>query len=111
MRKATALAIWLGGDRQAHTVMEIEKYFQYATRVWDAAVIMVGHACLGAVTVICMWGLEHLIEALGHGKTMLVYRQWPLEYLFQTVDLAMVLVIAVYGLWEMIGALTGKRPL
>jgi hypothetical protein len=67
--------------------MEKEKYAQYATRVWDAAVIMVGHACLGAVTVICMWGLEHLIEALGQGKTMLVYGRWPLEYLFHTSPL------------------------
>ena len=92
--------------------MEREKYVQYATRVWDAAMIMMGHAFLGAVTILCMWGLEHLIEVLGHdGKTMLVYGQWPLEYLFQTVDLAMVMVIAVYGLWEMIGVLTGKRPL
>jgi hypothetical protein len=91
--------------------MESGKYSQYAIRVWDAAVIMVGHACLGAVTVVCMWGLEHLIETLGQGKAMLVYGQWPLEYLFQTVDLAMVLVIAVYGLWEMIGVLTGRRPL
>jgi hypothetical protein len=91
--------------------MEMEKYVRYATRVWDAAVVMVGHACLGAVTVICMLGLEQLIEVLGHGQAMLVYGHWPLEYLFQTVDLSMVLVIAVYGLWEMIGFLTGKRPL
>ena len=72
---------------------------------------MIGHACLGAVIVICMWGLEHLIEALGHGRAMLVYGRWPLEYLFQTVDLTMVLVIAVIGLWETIGVLTGRRPL
>ena len=91
--------------------MENEGYVRYAIRVWHAAMIMVGHTCLGSVTVICMWGLEYLIEILGHGRAMLIYGRWPLEYLFQTVDLAMVLVIAVYGLWEMIGVLTGKRPL
>jgi len=33
--------------------MEIpERYVQYATRLWDAGVIMVGHAGLGAVIVI-----------------------------------------------------------
>ena len=49
--------------------MEKEKYIEYGTRLWDAAIIMVGHACLGAVIVVCMWGLEHLIEAPGHGNT------------------------------------------
>jgi len=58
-----------------------------------------------------MWVLERLIEALGHGTVMLVYGEWPLEYLFQTIDVAMVVVIAVFGLSEMIGVLTGKRPL
>jgi hypothetical protein len=89
--------------------MRTVNFLEFGSRVLSAAAIMVGHAALGAVAVVCMWGLEHLIALLGGGTEMLIYGKWPLEYLFQTVDLAMVLVIAIGGLWEMFGVLTGRH--
>jgi hypothetical protein len=70
---------------------------------------MLCHTFLGGVTVVCMWALQHLIEFLGGGSVVLVYGRWPLEYLFQTTELAIAVVVAVFGLWEMVDVLRGGR--
>ena len=82
---------------------------EYLARVGHAAAIMVSHTFLGGLWIVCMWGIEHLIEALSHGSPMRVFGQWPLEYLFQTIDIAILMVIAACGIWEIVGLLTGKR--
>ena len=82
---------------------------QLAGRSVEAAAVMLCHTFLGGVTVTCMWALQSLIEALGHGKAILVYDRWPLEYLFQTIDLAIALVVGAFGLWETIEVLR-RRP-
>jgi hypothetical protein len=71
--------------------------------------VMICHTFLGGVTVLCMWVLEQLIDYLGHGRIILIYGRWPLEYLFQTIDLAIAFIIAVFGLWETIEVFRRKR--
>ena len=80
----------------------------YLVRVARASAIMISHTILGGIWVVCMWVVEHLIEALGHGTPMRVYGVWPLEYLFQTIDIAILMVIGACGLWEIIGVLAGR---
>jgi len=82
---------------------------QIVERTAEAAIVMLCHTFLGGVTVICMWGLQWLIEKLGNGKIVLVYDHWPLEYLFQTIDLAIALVVGAFGLWETIEVLRARR--
>jgi hypothetical protein len=85
-------------------------FFEYLGRVGHAAAILISHTFLGGLWILCMWAVEHLIEALSHGGPMLVFGQWPLEYLFQTIDIAILMVIGACGIWETIGVLIGSRP-
>jgi hypothetical protein len=66
------------------------------------AVIVVGHALIASVLVICSAAVDHLIRYLNDGQEMLVYNRLPLSYLFQTVDVAMIGVFGVFGLIEAI---------
>lgn len=76
----------------------------------EAAVIMLCHAVFGGLTVVSMWALQRLAETLGGGKAFLIYDRWPLEYLFQTIDLGIVLVVGFFGLWEAVEVLrVGNR--
>ncbi len=82
---------------------------QLTKRTGDAAAIMLCHTFLGGVTVSCMLGLQWLLETLGHGREILLYDKWPIEYLFQTIDIAIVLVVGAFGLWETIEVFRKKR--
>jgi hypothetical protein len=71
----------------------------------NAAVVMLCHTVLGGVSVTSMWVIQHLVEYAGGGKNMLIYDRWPLEYLFQTTDVAIIITIGTYGLLEMVQVL------
>lgn len=47
-----------------------------------AAVIVIGHALIGAVLVLGASGIEHLIRMVNDGHDMLIYERLPLSYLF-----------------------------
>ncbi len=80
-----------------------------AKRAAGAATVMICHTFVGGVTVLCMSALQWLFWELGGGKAVLVYDRWPLEYLFQTIDIAIALVVGAFGLWETIEVLRGGR--
>jgi hypothetical protein len=73
---------------------------QNVQRAAEAAVVMLCHTFLGGVTVTCMWGIKQLIEYFGSGTSVLIYDRWPIECFFQTVDIAIAVVISIFGLWE-----------
>src|SRR5215475_4369164 len=70
------------------------------SRTAAAAVVMICHGLLASIVVLTMWGVEHLIEYLGGGRSMLVYNTWPLEYLFQTIDVAVAATVGIFGVYE-----------
>jgi hypothetical protein len=77
----------------------------------QAAVVMICHTLLGGVSVTSMWIIQRLVEYVGGGKNMLVYDRWPLEYLFQTTDIAIILVVGFYGSLETVHVLQDKHKL
>lgn len=67
-----------------------------------AGIVLIAHAFIACVLIVCTWMVDHLILALNHGQEMLVYGHLPLSYLFQTIDLAMIAVFGFYGVIEAI---------
>ena len=67
-----------------------------------AAVVVIGHAFIAAVLVICAWAIDTLLHFLNGEKEMLVFGHLPLAYLFQTIDVAMIGVFGFFGLAEAI---------
>jgi hypothetical protein len=82
--------------------------FGIVLKSWQAAVVLICHTCLGGISVSSMWAIERLVEFAGGSKGMLIYDRWPVEYLFQTTDIAMIVVIGAFGLWETGEALRRK---
>jgi hypothetical protein len=66
------------------------------------AVIVMGHGLIAAVLIAVASGVDHLILLLNDGKDMLVYNRFPLSYVFQTLDLALLAVFGVFGVIEAI---------
>ena len=67
-----------------------------------AAVILIAHALIACVLIVCTWAVDHLILTLNHGQEMMVYGRLPLSFLFQTIDMAMIGVFGFYGVLEAI---------
>ena len=44
----------------------------------------------------------------GSGKEVMIYDRWPLEYLFQTTDVAIIVLVSCFGLWEMAKVLRNR---
>jgi hypothetical protein len=74
-----------------------------------AAIVMICHAVLSAVVVTSMWSIQKLIELYGDGQSMLIYGRYPFEYIFQTIDVFVVIALGILGLTETINVLRGKN--
>jgi hypothetical protein len=81
--------------------------WQIVVRAGEAALVMICHAFLGGVTVTCIWLMQHLIDNMWSGK-VLIWGTWPLEYFFQTIEISIAIVVAIFGLWETIETLKRK---
>ena len=66
------------------------------------AVIVLGHGLIAVVLIAVAAGIDHLTLLLNDGKDMLIYNRFPLSYVFQTFDLAMLAVFGVFGVIEAI---------
>jgi len=70
-------------------------------RALRAAVIFICHAALACVIVVCVWVVDQLIRLLGHDSTgMLLFGRVPLAYLFQTIDVVMIVLFGLAGAIE-----------
>jgi hypothetical protein len=77
-------------------------------RAVEASVVMISHTFLGGLMISCMWGIHRLIQYLGGGTEMLLFDSVRLDYVFIISDLAIVIVIGTFGVYETIESLKRK---
>jgi hypothetical protein len=63
-----------------------------------AAIVLLGHVALAGLTIASVWGLERFAHFLYGEKLPLIYGLFPLEWLFQTLDLGIILVFIFRGI-------------
>jgi len=70
------------------------------TKAANAAIVLVCHFVLAALLIISFHYLERLIQFLGGNEVERVFGLFPLSYLFQAVDIAMIGLFGFMGLKE-----------
>jgi hypothetical protein len=77
-------------------------------RLYRALRAIFGHTVTAAAFIVGWWLIEQLILLLGGGHEMRIFDRIPLSYLFQTGDVALIVVFVVYAVMEVI-EIMGKR--
>lgn len=68
--------------------------------------MLLGHVLLSGLLITSIWGLDRWAHLLYGEKLPLIYGRWPFEYLFQTMDLGVVVVFFIRGIkaaWRELG--------
>ena len=71
-----------------------------------AAFVLLGHVALSGLLLTSIWALQRWAHALYGQQLPLIYDIFPLEYLFQTMDLGVLFVFFLRGIeraWRELG--------
>jgi hypothetical protein len=74
----------------------------HVRRVFERAEFIVEHTALLGVFLVCIKALEWLNNFLWRSGDLLLLDRFPVRYIFQAVDLAVLLVFAVGTVWTAI---------
>jgi hypothetical protein len=69
-------------------------------RALRAAAAFIGHICLAIIIITGIWSLENYIHYLWEEREPMLFDRVPLKWLFDAVDLSILLVFAVWGTIE-----------
>ena len=76
-------------------------YKELTDQYGKVAFVFILHLGLIAISILGIYGLEKLLHYLwAASEEPLVYGRYPLKYLFQTIDVAIVVVFGVRGVLE-----------
>jgi hypothetical protein len=75
-----------------------EPFWKPLERAFRASLAFISHGCLCAVVLTVMWGIEIYIGYLWGGHEPRLYGRVPLRWLFDTVDLCVLLWLGGWGL-------------
>lgn len=77
-------------------------------RVSFAASVLICHAALAGIFLLIIWSLERFIYLLWDGRERLLLDLVPLRYMFDSMDFAVLMIFAYFGLWDVVEALTSR---
>lgn len=77
-----------------------ERFYAPLRRAARAAVVFIGHTFLGMVVVTCNWLVERYFHFLWQSHEPLLFERVPLRWLFDAVDLGVLLVFMFWGILE-----------
>jgi len=86
-----------------------EPWFGSLERAFRAALALVGHLALGLLMLGGIWVTEHWFRWLWGEAEPMLYGRVPLRYLFDTMDVAILIVFTVWGAWEAHRQLRGEH--
>lgn len=73
---------------------EITELFRWPVR---AAIVIACHLVLALLLITGFWGVEKFIHFLWGNEEPLLFDAWPLKWLFQLIDVVLLLVFLVSG--------------
>ena len=65
-----------------------------------AAIMLACHTAIAALIVTFIWGLSEYVHWLWRPKEALLYGMFPIQYLFDTMDVGVIGLFVWYGLRE-----------
>jgi hypothetical protein len=71
-------------------------------RPFRAAIVVVGHLCLGAVVAVGIRGTEWLFQLLWPGEQPVFFDWVPIRWFFDASEALILVVFVVFGTWEAI---------
>jgi hypothetical protein len=84
-----------------------KSYSDFLDQYGKVAFVFILHAILIVLSIAVIYGLEKFVHYLWGEAEPLIYGRYPLKYLFQTIDVAIVAVFGFRGVKEMNAMLRG----